>query len=507
MEYHLTKKTISRLRYAADTVTEQAVDMDLSLPDYCPDIERILSCTLIPEVNMTNVSGDRLNIEGSSCARVVYLDGDRSIRVYEYRTPFSESLPMKGESPDGVVYVDAKPEYLNCRALSPRKLSLHGAFSLGVRIAIKDDQVYYACDDSDELQTKSDTLAVSTLCGLSSESFSVQEDISVSGKSDISTLISHRLSARITDMKAIQNKIMLNAELKLDLMYLSGIENPTLECMSYSLPVSRVVDCEGVDENAVIDGELSVMSSDVHLSDDALDGSSVLSLDARLCFNTLCYADSEIEVLSDAFSTQKDAQVQTEPFSCNSGVLCRSFTDTGKATIALEEEIGKILDVHCEKLTASYMTADDGVMINAKMTVGIYFENQENETRYVERDAEFGFRPDTGGNTEILRLRVSADSLSYRLKDSSSIEIRAEMCYRLTVCRRISCAAVSSVSVDDDAPRRAQDSTLILYYADDGDRVWDIAKRFCSRPADIIAENDLEGETIGAGMMLMIPTA
>ena len=507
MEYHLTKKTISRLRYAADTVTEQAVDVDLSLPDYCPDIEKILSCTLIPEINMTNVSGDRLTIEGSSCVRVVYLDGDRMIRVYEYRTPFSESLPIKGEAPDHVVYVDAKPEYLNCRALSPRKLSLHGAFSLSVRIAVRDDQPYYAYDDGDELQTKSDTLSVSTLCGMSSESFSVQEDISVSGKSDINTLISHRLSARITDMKAIQNKIMVNAELKLDLMYLSGIEEPELECMSYSLPISRVVDCEGVDENAVIDGELSVMSSDVHLSDDALDGSSVLSLDAKLCFNTLCYASCEIEVLSDAFSTEKDAQVQTEPFSCCSDILCRSFTDTGKATIGLEEEIGKILDVHCEKLTASCTAADDKVTITARMTVGIYFEDQEGETRYVERDAEFSYCPDTQGSTEVLRLRAAADSLSYRLKDSRNIELRAEMCYRLTVCKRLSCAAVSSVSADDDAPKKTQDSTLILYYADDGDRVWDIAKRFCSRPADIIAENDLDGETIGAGMMLMIPTA
>lgn len=507
MEYHLTKKTISRLRYAADTVTEQAVDVDLSLPDYCPDIEKILSCTLIPEINMTNVSGDRLTIEGNSCVRVVYLDGDRMIRVYEYRTPFSESLPIKGEAPDHVVYVDAKPEYLNCRALSPRKLSLHGAFSLSVRIAVRDEQPYYAYDDGDELQTKSDTLSVSTLCGMSSESFSVQEDISVSGKSDINTLISHRLSARITDRKAIQNKIMVNAELKLDLMYLSGIEGPELECMSYSLPISRVVDCEGVDENAVIDGELSVMSSDVHLSDDALDGSSVLSLDAKLCFNTLCYASCEIEVLSDAFSTEKDAQVQTEPFSCCSDILCRSFTDTGKATIGLEEEIGKILDVHCEKLTASCTAADDKVTITARMTVGIYFEDQEGETRYVERDAEFSYCPDTQGSTEVLRLRAAADSLSYRLKDSRNIELRAEMCYRLTVCKRLSCAAVSSVSADDDAPKKTQDSTLILYYADDGDRVWDIAKRFCSRPADIIAENDLEGETIGAGMMLMIPTA
>lgn len=507
MEYHLTKKSISRLKYAADTVTEQAVDVDVSLPDYCPDIEKILSCALIPEVNLTNISGDRLNIEGSSCVRVIYLDSNQNMRVYEYRVPFSESIPLKGEVPDCAVYVDTKPEYLNCRALSPRKLSLHGAFSLGVRIAVKDELPYYAYDDGDDLQTKSDVIAVSSLSGMCSESFSVQEDISVSGKSDISTLISHRLYARITDVKAIQNKIMLNAELKLDLMYLSGIEKPELECMSYSLPISRVADCEGVDENAVIDSDLRVMSGDVRLSDDALDGSSMLTLDAKLCYNALCYAPTEIEVLCDAFSTEKEAQVQTEPFSCNSDVISRSFTDVGKANISLDEEIGKILDVHCEKLSASCTAADDEVLIHAKMTVGVFFENQENEIRYVERDAEFSYRPDTQGCTDILRLRAAAESLSYRLKDSRQLELRAEMSYRLTMCKRINCAAVTAVSADDDAPSIGSDSTLILYYADSGDRVWDIAKRFCSRPADIIAENDLDDDHIEAGMMLMIPTA
>lgn len=507
MEYHLTKKCISRLRYAADTVTEQAVDVDISLPDYCPDIEKILSCALIPEVNPVNVSGDRLNIEGSSCIRILYLDSDRSMRLYEYRTPFSESLPLKGEASDGAAYVDTKPEYLNCRAISPRKLSLHGAFSLSVRLAVKDEQPYYAYDGGDDLQTKRETLPVSSLSGMCSECFSVQEDISVSGKSEIGTLLSHRLTARITDVKAIRNKIMLNAELKLELMYLSGIENPEPECMTYSVPISRVADCEGVDENAVIDSELSVMSGDVRLSDDALDGSSMLTLDAKLCYNAVCYSSSEIEVLSDAFSTDREAQVQTEPFSCCGDIICRDDTDVGKAEIGLDEEIGRIRDVHCEKLSASYTAADDDVVIQARMTVGILFENQENEMRYVERDAEFSYRPDTEGHSEVLRLRAAADSLSYRLKDSRQLELRAEMCYHLTLCRRLNRAAVTAVSADDDAPEKSADSTLILYYADGGDQVWDIAKRFCSRPADIIAENDLEGEEIGAGMMLMIPTA
>ena len=33
-----------------DTVAEQLADVDLTLPDYCPDIEKILKCTLVPKI-------------------------------------------------------------------------------------------------------------------------------------------------------------------------------------------------------------------------------------------------------------------------------------------------------------------------------------------------------------------------------------------------------------------------------------------------------------------------
>ena len=76
MEYHLNKRSVSQRRNALDTASEQSVDFDLTLPDYCPDIERILSCNLDPKIYIANVSGDRLNIEGGACVRVMYADGD-----------------------------------------------------------------------------------------------------------------------------------------------------------------------------------------------------------------------------------------------------------------------------------------------------------------------------------------------------------------------------------------------------------------------------------------------
>ena len=507
MEYHLTKKSITGVRSAPELCAEQAVDIDLTLPDYCPDIERILSCTLIPKIYLCNISGDRVNVEGGSCVRILYLDGDGSMRSYEYTRPFSESLPLKGESSDCTVSAQAKPEYINCRALSPRKLSLHGAFSLCVKAVSPCELDYYTYEEDGDLQVKSDDIAASSLSGLCAESFSVQEEIPVSAKSGISALLSHRLTARITELKAIRDKIMLSAELKLELMYLCGVEKPEAECMSYSLPVSRVIDCEGAAEDAAIDGELTVYSYDLHLADDALDGSSLLSLDAKLCFSAQCWQEKEIAVLSDAFSTERSVEIREEPFSCRGGIVCRSYTDVGKANISLDEEIGRVIDVHCEKLAAAVTESGGVTALQTKLYVGILYENSGGELRYAERNAEFGYLPDTGGCDDVLRLRTALDSLSYRLTDSRRMELRAQLSYRLTLCCRKSCTAVTSVTADDDAPKQEQDGALILYYADGGESVWQIGKRFSSRPADIIAENELTGDSVDSGMMLLIPKA
>ena len=87
------------------------------------------------------------------------------------------------------------------------------------------------------------------------------------------------------------------------------------------------------------------------------------------------------------------------------------------------------------------------------------------------------------------------------------MELRAELTFRLTLCCRRSCTVLTSVTADDDAPEREKNGALILYFTDSDDSVWDISKRFCSRPQDVIAENDLQGDSIEGGMMLMIPTA
>ena len=65
---------------------ERAIDTELTLPDYCKDIKRILRCTLTPQVQSVSTSGEKISIRGTALIRVIYADDKEQASKYEYNT-------------------------------------------------------------------------------------------------------------------------------------------------------------------------------------------------------------------------------------------------------------------------------------------------------------------------------------------------------------------------------------------------------------------------------------
>lgn len=509
MEYQLQKQSVPVVNLLLDTVGEEPVDAELTLPDYCADIERILRCSLIPQIDRTNLSADRLSVDGSACIRVMYLDSDEGgIRSYEHTVPFSHHFPIKDSPADYALSVSAKPEYLNCRAMSPRKLSLHGAFSLYAKVAVKEPLCYYTYEEDDDLMTDSRTLCVSEARGLCSEVFDVHEDIPFGSMPPAAALLSHRLSVRITELKAIPDKLMLSAEGRLELLYQSDREKGSVETMTYQFPLSRIIDCEGAGEKDAIDARLDVNTYDLSLSDDALDGSSMLNLSAKLCCNAICRQDRELCVIADCFSTKREVKPSLSRLNCRCGTRCLRYTKTDKAQLQTDgDRIAKVIDVCCERITASAAISGGAVLVSSKAEIGVLYENSEGETRYLRRDASFDDSPSDVEADAVDAVSTAVDSLSFRIVDEKTLELQVQLCYQLTVSRCCTAEMITAVTAEDDAPERESDGALVLYYADKGERIWSIAKRFSSRPSDIEEENELISDALDSDMMLLIPTA
>ena len=70
MEFENIRETLYDFRPIFNGTSEQPIDLDVSLPDYCPDISRILKCHAVPQITSRMVVGDRLTVEGSTMIRI-----------------------------------------------------------------------------------------------------------------------------------------------------------------------------------------------------------------------------------------------------------------------------------------------------------------------------------------------------------------------------------------------------------------------------------------------------
>ena len=96
MDYTAERNALSAIELLYDGRQEQSVDLDVTLPDYCPDIQKILKCQVYPRILDRSLSGDRLEIGGTYTVKILYADAETGcVRCCESSAPFSCAIPMK----------------------------------------------------------------------------------------------------------------------------------------------------------------------------------------------------------------------------------------------------------------------------------------------------------------------------------------------------------------------------------------------------------------------------
>lgn len=509
MEYNLEKKSLQTADILLDTVSEQVVDLDLVLPDYCPDIERILKCTLTPQIYNRNLSGGQLQIEGGAKVCILYCDSiKKNVRSCEQTVPFSAEFSVKSSQEQQIILNDIKTEYVNCRALSPRKLVIHGAFSLYTKVLTKGVCELFNYESDNELQVKTQKVNAARVTGFCQEMFSVTEDIQIVNKPPVDAVLCSTLNAALTQIKTVQNKLMIKGELNLKMLYLSDVDEGNIEQITYLIPFNQIIDCEGINEDTINNATVNVLSYEIRVKSEALSENPVVSLDSRLCFSEIGYECGEETVITDAYSVSCGTDIDLASVSVIKNVSVMSESFMNKAALSLEDmNISKLVDIYSEYCTVTPTLSESMLRINGKMNLCVVALDGDNMPIYFERSTEFeqSFALSSEFNA-IEQVKVQSVSISYRLSQENSIEVRCEMKAEGVLQNRESRKIVCGISTDENRPVERDDCALTLYYAQPGENLWEIAKKYSTYYNMLTRENELEDENLAESRMLLIST-
>ena len=95
-------------------------------------------------------------------------------------------------------------------------------------------------------------------------------------------------------------------------------------------------------------------------------------------------------------------------------------------------------------------------------------------------------------------------NLSYRLT-GGEIELKAEILLTAEVYELQTYKFITDIEEDTARPKEKDTAALCIYFADTGEKLWDIACRYCTSVNAIRDENGLAGDTVETRGMLLIP--
>ena len=508
MELNLRQQTVTINEIVLQTSVEQPVECDALLPDYLPDIVKVLKCAAFANVESSSVSASRLTVEGIVQIHVYYSSEKNQIRYAEYKVPFAKQVELRSSPERPVVNITPSVDYVNCRAVNQRRIDVRGAISLAVKIIDQKEQQLIVDAGGAGLQLKREVVKATDITGHSKTTFSVSEDLELGyGKSQIGSIVRASHKVRVHEHKVVSGKVVLKGDLLLHVLYQPLEEEEGLEVMEYTLPLSEIVDSEHADENCECDLDMFVASCELTPKEDEGGEMRTLGLEAKIGANLTVHRHSEVPMVSDCYSTKFEAAASRSPVNFIRLIDIINEAIPHKATLELPEGVERLLDAWGDIESVTYRQDEGELLLDLKLNVCLFARMENKECFYFEHPTELTHRIALSQECFDVQFDPTCDliSSSYSLVGKDKIDMRFEVVVRGSIYCNVKSDAITDITVDQEQAKTKEQNKLYIYYADSGESVWSIAKHYNTAASAIWEENNIEDDMLEQGRMLLIP--
>lgn len=487
---------------------EQPIDVDFSLPDYCPDIVKILKCRAVSRISSRTVSGRSITVDGCVTVTCVYTDDRNRICAYEYQYPFNRSFEADTDCDGAEISCRTKCEYINCRAITGRKIDIHGA--AGVYLTLKKRKCTEVISDFDDNSTelrRAKAPATSPI-GCAEKYIVIEEEIECgAGQPPVRSLIRYDANTAVRECKILAGKVMVRGELVLTLLYCPEEGGP--QTVRSTIPFSQLLEIDGVNDGCECEAKTELAYIDLKPRFSGAGEEKSFRLNAKILVCGEAYCSNDIDVVTDAYTRKYEADIVREEVCFDR--ICRSINESFSCKKSLdfpENSLYEIADMWCEVEKRSVNTENGRLTVCGTLTVCVIAIDCDGVPCYHEKPVDFEYTLPLDDGIECRRCEPNITVLScgYTLNGASSMDVRAELSISAAVyeCHRI--PLITDIRVDTKRPvEKKEKCAMTICFACDGESVWDIARRYGAAVEEIKQINDITDDTLESAKMILVP--
>lgn len=505
----LIKETINISETVCSGSTQVMADGDVCVPDIKPDMLKILQVDAVSCITETDISDGKLNVSGRVCVTVLYVPDreNEKVRSVDASFDFSQKIESNKIMSGMTAVVNSNVERLEFSAQNSRKLRIKAIVGIDYEvISIRETEIAGGTS-SESAEVKTRTMKLSDVSDLSRHEFSIKECIEIpTGQESINEILKTDVKISDTEYKAITGKLVLKGTACVCALYTD--DNCNIEFVESEIPFTEVLDAENITEDSVCDIDYSIMNISSCVSEDNDGDRRIIDMEIEVSVQVKATNSMEIEMLSDCYEPFKKTELKKSELKLEETVERPYAQNTLREIIDFADdapEVTGVYNVVARPIVSKAELQRNKLLCEGKIEAYILYlsDSSENPVYSMKKEIPFSYMIDCSCQESSLEPRVKAEikHVSYNLNAAGELELRCILLLNADIVRK------QTVEIIDEAEESDMErkNGIVVYFVQNGDTLWETAKRYGVPQQEIIKFNNMEDEEIRQGMRLFIP--
>ncbi len=483
-------------------IKEQALEADLILPDYYPEISKILDCAVTLSEEAVTLTADKVSISGAAKIRLLYTSAENVLRMYTSVSRYTKVIPGGIFESGDVCIVRQSLRSLNFKAVSPRKIEVRAAAAVKVNVYRILDSVCAGSVADPRLQIRKRNMNGFFMDSFSVFRLEITDNISLPvPKERIADTVRENVRIIWNEVRAGNDKVMLSGTAEINFVYVTN-ENEVSSEYTVSLPFTQVKDIYGVKENDIC--HINLYSAAVNIDPKNAGGENNeanVAVDAQIVMitgtkNEFCFVDDVYGVHGDVKISAGNSVLPED-----AAVLYDQARFDGEIR-TYDIELLELADKTVSDI--SYNVSANGSVLEINGTAVITLLAKTADGSYTCFSGSFSFSDTLSAAKNFCHCTVSVSSgaITAEYAGSGMIRCAGELLVNVLALYGEPHDMITE-AVFEGSETLPENETVVLYYGTKGETLWNIAKENKTPLSALKELNTLEEDVLKEDRVLI----
>ena len=478
MEMRLVKEALALEQPMGAGSSQAVVEGEITLPGGLREEARVLHCGAMTVVDSVEALQDRASVTGKVVFHTLYTQGDPTkVNAIEATADFTHIMELPGAQPRNQCRVEAQVEHAEAAAQGGR-LSLRAVVRcFGRALALQPVEAITGIYGVEGVESRAREASVKRTVASGETEVLLREEFALPEGLQIRETLYGTAQPQTVEITGGMGKAGMTGQLMLEVAHASDMPGKPVVLTRHTIPFEQTVEMNGEDGDS-LRGKARILDVAV-ASQEGPEGERTLRAEVLLGLNAYADRRENVTLLDDAYTTKgDDLRLNVRQVRYRTEDHREQAAESGKALLMLPEGSPAVRGVLCAFATpvmTGWEQVGGRLTVEGMLEITLLYMTDDSEAPVSVRQEEpfrVTFAAQAGAGDELL---LSLSDVDASAITSDRVEMRYVM--RVTISGMESAAARLVTEVLPVAAA-APEGSIILYFTQPGETLWDIARRY-----------------------------